>query len=64
MDLSLKSIVVVLGMVAVIEGLVLALAPSRVEDALTFLRSLSVENRRNLGLGFMALGVALVWVVK
>jgi uncharacterized protein len=64
MDLSLKSIVVVLGMVAVIEGLVLALAPSRVEDALTFLRSLSVENRRNLGLGFMALGVALVWVAK
>jgi uncharacterized protein len=64
MDLSLKSIVVVLGMVAVIEGLVLALAPSRVEDALTFLRSLLVENRRNLGLGFMALGVALVWVAK
>jgi uncharacterized protein YjeT (DUF2065 family) len=62
MDLTAKSIITVLGMVAVIEGLVLALAPTRIEDMLAFLRRLSVESRRYLGLGFVALGVAVVWL--
>ena len=53
-----------LGMVCVIEGLVLALAPRRVEDALRALASLTVENRRLVGLGALALGVALVWLFR
>ncbi|HOZ32179.1 MAG TPA: DUF2065 family protein [Tabrizicola sp.] len=51
-----------LGLVLVVEGLVLALAPRRVEDALRALASLTVENRRLVGLGALALGVALVWL--
>jgi uncharacterized protein len=51
-----------LGLVLVIEGLVLALAPRRVEDALRALASLTVENRRLVGLGALALGVVLVWL--
>lgn len=51
-----------LGLVLVVEGLVLALAPRRVEDALRALASLTVENRRLIGLGALALGVALVWL--
>ena len=43
-------------------ALVLALAPRRVEDALRALASLTVENRRLVGLGALALGVALVWL--
>jgi len=53
-----------LGLVLAVEGLVLALAPRRVEDALRALASLTVENRRLVGLGALALGVALVWLFR
>lgn len=45
-----------LGLAIVIEGLVLALAPLRYEELLAFLRSLSPEARRLLGLTAIALG--------
>ena len=53
-----------LGLVAVIEGLVLVLAPSRFEDLVKALESMSHEKRRMLGLVFVAIGVATVWAVK
>lgn len=51
-----------LGLVLVIEGLVFALAPSRLEDVLDALRQMPVETRRLIGLGAMALGVLLIWL--
>jgi uncharacterized protein YjeT (DUF2065 family) len=53
-----------LGLVAVIEGLVLVLAPSRFEDLVRALESMSHDKRRMLGLLFVAIGVATVWAVK
>lgn len=53
-----------IGAACVIEGLVLALAPSRVEDALELLRRLPVETRRLLGLAALGLGVALIWLAQ
>ncbi len=54
-----------LGMVLVIEGLVFALAPSRLEDLLKLLTSIPVETRRLIGLGAMALGAVLVsWAIS
>lgn len=53
-----------LGLVLVIEGLVLALAPSRLEDVLEAIRSIPPETRRMIGLGAVALGVVLVWLAK
>jgi uncharacterized protein YjeT (DUF2065 family) len=52
-----------LGLVLAIEGLVLALAPRRVEDALRFLAALPVDQRRLIGLGALALGVVILWLV-
>lgn len=51
-----------LGLVLSLEGLVLALAPSRIEDVLELMRRLPVETRRNIGLGALTLGVALIWL--
>ena len=51
-----------LDLVLVIEGLVFALAPSRLEDVLDALRQMPVETRRLIGLGAMALGVLLIWL--
>ena len=53
-----------IGLVLIIEGLVYALAPSLVEQLLEALRSLTENQRRNMGLMAMALGVCLVWMAK
>ena len=53
-----------LGLVLVIEGLVLALAPSRMEDLLAALAALGRDQRRVLGLMAVAAGVALVGLAR
>lgn len=53
-----------LGLVLIVEGLVWALAPWLLDDLLAALRALSIDQRRVLGLGALALGVALVWVAR
>lgn len=53
-----------LGLVLVLEGLAYALAPSAVEALLEALRRLSLDQRRLIGLGAMATGVALVAVAR
>ena len=53
-----------LGMVLVVEGLVLALAPARIEDLLEMLRRIPVDIRRIIGLGAVALGVAAIWLAR
>lgn len=58
----MSQIALVLGLVLVVEGLVLALAPSRVEDALRFIASLRIDQRRTIGLAALAVGVVLVWL--
>ena len=56
--------VLALGLVLIAEGLVYALAPSLIEDLLAALRALSLEARRMIGVGALALGVALVWLAN
>ncbi|NNU80257.1 DUF2065 domain-containing protein [Halovulum dunhuangense] len=53
-----------LGIAAVLEGLVLALAPSRIDEVLEAIRRIPPEARRSLGLGVVALGVTLVWIAQ
>jgi len=55
-------VVLAIGLVLVIEGLALALAPRRFEDALRLLLALSVGQRRMIGLGALGAGVLLVWL--
>ncbi|WP_430463752.1 DUF2065 domain-containing protein [Tabrizicola sp.] len=56
--------VMALGLVFVIEGLVLALAPSRLEQIVEMLAALSRDQRRALGLLAVALGVGLVLLAR
>jgi len=57
-------ILLAIGLVLAVEGLVLALAPRRIEDALRLLLTLSEDRRRMIGLGALALGVVLVWLAR
>jgi hypothetical protein len=49
-----------LGLVLVVEGLVLALAPLRIEELLRAFAALSRDQRRLLGLAALAAGTGLV----
>ncbi len=60
----MKELIMALGLVAVIEGLVLALVPLRLEDLLRALRDIPVQTRRNIGLGCVAVGVVIVWMSR
>lgn len=60
----LSYVLTILGCVAVLEGLVLVLAPSRFEDLIKWLGELDISSRRNFGLLTVALGVFLVWISK
>ncbi|AZL60442.1 DUF2065 domain-containing protein [Tabrizicola piscis] len=53
-----------IGLVLVVEGLALALAPRRMEDALRALAALSQDQRRAIGLAALAIGVLLVWLSR
>lgn len=50
-------------MVLVIEGIAIALFPSRVEDVLRLIAQIPAGTRRGLGLAAVALGVALVALI-
>lgn len=59
-----QDILTALGLVAVIEGLALALAPSRLDEVLALLARMPVEARRTLGVTVIALGVVVVWIAR
>lgn len=52
-----------IGIVLVVEGLVFALAPRRIEQAMAMLSLLPVDARRYLGLATLAVGVAMIALV-
>ena len=49
-----------LGLLLIVEGLVFALAPSRVEDVLKMLAKLSVAQKQSIGGIAVSLGLVLV----
>lgn len=51
-----------LGLVLVIEGLVFALAPGRLDDLVAAMAAIGRDTRRVIGLVALALGVVLVWL--
>jgi uncharacterized protein YjeT (DUF2065 family) len=52
-----------LGITLVIEGLVLALLPGRLEQIMALVQRIRQSDRRVIGLGMVALGVVVVWSV-
>ena len=60
----MEYILLAIGLVLVLEGLVYALAPSIIEELLAALKSLSIEQRRMVGLGACALGAVFLWIAS
>ena len=60
----MRDLLLALGLLAVIEGLVLALAPLRFEELLKALQRMGPDRRKLLGLFVILGGVVLIWVAK
>jgi hypothetical protein len=56
--------VLAVGLVLIVEGLALALAPSRLQNLLAAFAALPRDRRRLIGLAALAAGVALVWLAR
>jgi hypothetical protein len=57
-------LLVALAGVLVFEGLVLALAPSRLDGILRLLAAIPADQRRVIGLAALACGVILIWIAR
>ena len=53
-----------LGLVLIVEGLALALAPLRMEDLLRAMARLGRDQRRLIGLASVAAGGGLIWLAR
>jgi uncharacterized protein len=53
-----------LGLVAIIEGLALALAPGGLREVLEAIARMDPERRRLIGLFAVTVGVGLVWLAR
>lgn len=60
----MRDLVVALGLVAVIEGLLYAASPALVRRAYKQMMGLSDPVLRTAGVVAMAVGVAVVWIVR
>ena len=57
-------VLLAIGLVLVVEGLVFALAPSRLDELLALIARLPVETRRLIGLTALTFGVLLIWLAR
>lgn len=64
MPIGLGDALTALGLVLVIEGLIFAAVPEGAKRALTLMTSRPPALMRMLGVGAMAAGVVLVWLVR
>lgn len=60
----IETILLALGLVLILEGLVYVLAPSLFEELLKALQSLSIAQRRQIGILVLALGVVLIVMAR
>ncbi|MEJ5218487.1 DUF2065 family protein [Cognatishimia sp. D5M38] len=60
----IETILLALGLVLILEGLVYALAPSLIEELLKALQSLSIAQRRQIGILVLALGIVLIVMAR
>ncbi|CAN5802152.1 hypothetical protein BH23PSE1_BH23PSE1_12750 [soil metagenome] len=60
----IDDVLLALGLVAIVEGLVLALAPSRLREALDLIRAMDPDQLRMIGLLAVVAGIGLVWLAR
>lgn len=60
----MSDLITAIGLVLVLEGLVYAAFPGGLKQMMAMAQSTSDETLRRFGLGALALGVVIVWLVR
>ena len=60
----MKELIIALGLLFFIEGLFLAIFPSRIKNILEFIKNMPKSKLRALGVVFLIIGFLIIWYIK
>ena len=60
----MSEIITAIGLVFFIEGLLLAIFPSRVKNMLELIKNTSTNTLRTFGVTFLIIGFLIIWYIK
>jgi len=60
----LKELITAIGLLFFIEGLFLAIFPSRIKNILELIKNTSESKLRTLGVVFLIIGFLIIWYIK
>ena len=60
----MKDLVLALGLLFFIEGLLIAMFPSRIKNMLKMMEEMPINKLRSAGVFFLFLGFLIVWYIK
>jgi len=59
-----KELITAIGLLFFIEGLLLAIFPSRIKNMLEMIKNTPVNKLRSFGLFFLIIGFLIIWYIK
>ena len=60
----MKDLITAIGLIFFIEGLFIAIFPSRIKSMLELIKNTSEKKLRTLGVVFLTLGFLIIWYIK
>tara|TARA_Y100001970_G_scaffold251112_1_gene323544 strand:+ start:863 stop:1048 length:186 start_codon:yes stop_codon:yes gene_type:complete len=60
----MKDLIIAIGLIMFIEGLLLAMFPSRIKNMLRIMEKMPQKKLRNSGIFFVITGFLIIWYVK
>ena len=60
----MNEFIIAIGLIFFVEGLILAIFPSRIKGILEFIKNLPENKLRLLGLVFLIIGFLIIWYMK
>ena len=60
----MKDLVLALGLLFFIEGLLIAMFPSRIKNILKIIEKIPEKNLRKTGLLFLVIGFLIIWYIR
>ncbi|MDB9744753.1 DUF2065 domain-containing protein [Pelagibacteraceae bacterium] len=60
----MENLITAIGLLFFIEGLFLAIFPSRIKNILELIKNTPINKLRTIGLVFLVIGFAIIWYIK
>ena len=60
----MKEFIIAIGLVLVIEGLLCALFPSKIENMSKLIEAMPINSLRTIGIVFAVIGFIIIWYIK